>query len=99
MAKATTAAQLEATAAAGATNLAEDDAYVGIQDPAVNRGTGPNGIEAPTKAEKSVVLKAVVAPEVTSVNPPAYSADELSHRFTGIPPTGYTQPIFPHPQV
>jgi hypothetical protein len=99
MAIATSAADLEATMSAGYDDVLVRDAWEGILDPAVARGEGPNGVEAPTKHEKAVLLEAVVAPEVTSVNPPPYTLDELNHRFTHIKPEGTPEPIFPHPQV
>jgi hypothetical protein len=99
MALATSAADLEATAEAGYDDVAELDALAAIQDPAVFRGEGPNGEEAATKHEKAVLLEAIVAPEVTSVNPPPYTLDELNHRFTHIKPEATPEPIFPHPQV
>lgn len=99
MAIATSAAQLEETAEGGYDDVLTRDAWEGILDPAVARGEGPNGKEAPTKHEKAVLLEAVVAPEVTSVNPPPYTLAELNHRFNHIPPDGYEEPIFPHPQV
>jgi hypothetical protein len=99
MAQATTAAQLEATAEDGFDGVGELDALEAIQDPATYRGEGPNGEEAATKYEKAVLLKGVVAPEVTSVNPPDYSLAELNHRFNHQKPDATAEPIFPHPQV
>lgn len=99
MAIATTAAELEAAAEAGYESVAVDDVRDALIDPAVKHGEGPEGVEALNKFEKAVLLKGVVAPEVTSVNPPAYSLNELNHRFNHIKPAGQAEPIFPHPQV
>jgi hypothetical protein len=99
MAIATTAAQLEEGAEGGYDDVLTTDVFEGLMDPAVYHGEGPFGVEAPNKWEKAVLLKAVVTPEVTSVNPPPYSLAELNHRFNHIPPEGWENPIFPHPQV
>src|SRR5687768_8337881 len=99
MAIATSAAQLEEAAEAGYDDVLTTDVFAAVMDPAVAHGEGPNGIEAPNKFEKAVILKAIVTPEVTSVNPPPYTLAELNHRFNHIPPAGYEEPIFPHPQV
>jgi hypothetical protein len=99
MAKATTAAQLEATAVAGFDGVDEIDVYDAIQDPATYRGVDSEGNEVETKYEKAVVLRALLKPEIGAVNPPEYSLAELNHRFNHVPPAGYTEPVFPHPQV
>lgn len=99
MAEATTAAQLETTAAAGYAGESSTNAFTAVQNPATFRGIGPGGVEAPSKFDKAVISNAVTKPEVTSVNPPPYSTAELNHRFTGVAPAGFVEPIFPHPQV
>jgi hypothetical protein len=99
MAIAANATELETAAEAGFDDVLTDDVFEGLMDPAVPHGEGPGGIEAPNKFEKAVLLRGVVAPEVTSVNPPAYTLAELNHRFTHIKPAGKAEPIFPHPQV
>lgn len=99
MAIAANATELETAAQAGYESVAVDDVRDALIDPAVKHGEGPGGVEALNKFEKAVLLKGVVAPEVTSVNPPAYTLPELNHRFTHIKPAGQAEPIFPHPQV
>lgn len=89
----------EAAAVAGYDGVASDDVYDVLDDGSTAHGTGPNGVQAPNKFEKAVALKGVTEAEVTSVNPGAYTADEETHRFTNVPPAGYKEPTFPHPQV
>lgn len=54
-------------------------------------GKGPEGVDAPSKAEKAAVVVAVTKPEVTSVNPEPYSEAELNHRFNHVPPKGFSE--------